>query len=265
VQNNNGQLVYRGEVLLNESDCKGCHTMKDTSAGPNFFSIAHRYYKNEGDKIIDSLARKILTGGSGVWGKNQMSAHPQLNHDQTTEMVKYILSLADQRPPVKKILASGKLNTKNNLKLGKEGFYILEATYTDKGGKVIKPLSATAREVLRYYKLYPEDFERLSDMRIENNMLIGLNTSYASIKGIDVSGIKEAVLRTSGVGGTFEIRIDSINGKRIATFPLNPNIKDAQEVAGVLGPVQGKHDLYLRYVNNKSRFQGMRVEWIYFK
>ena len=82
-------------------------------------------------------------------------------------MVKYILSLADEKPPIKKIPVSGKLNTKNNLKPGKEGFYVLEATYTDKGGNVIKPLSATAREVLRYYKLYPEDFEKLSDMVLE--------------------------------------------------------------------------------------------------
>ena len=151
------------------------------------------------------------------------------------------------------------------MKPGKEGFYVLEATYKDKGGKIIKPLSATAREVLRYYKLYPEDFEKLSDMRIENNILAGLNTSYASIKDIDLSGIKQALLRTSGLGGAFEIRIDSSNGERVTTFPLNPNIKDAQEVAVNLKSVQGKHDLYLRYINNESRFHEVKVEWILFK
>ena len=266
IQNNNGELTFRGEVLLNESDCKGCHAMKDTSAGPDFFSIAHRYYKKADDKkIIDSLADKIITGGSGVWGKNQMSSHPQLSRDQTIQMIKYILSLADEKPPIKNIPVSGNLNTKNNLRPGKEGFYVLEATYTDKGGKAIKPLSATARETLRYYKLYAEDFEKLSDMRIENNMLAGLNTSYASIKDIDFSGIKQALLRTSGLGGAFEIRIDSSNGEIIATFPLNPNIKDAQEIAGNLKSVQGKHDLYLRYINNESRFHEVKVEWLLFK
>ncbi|MEO7394485.1 MAG: hypothetical protein ABIU11_06035, partial [Chitinophagaceae bacterium] len=160
---------------------------------------------------------------------------------------------------------SGMLYTKKNLRPGKEGFYILEASYTDKGGKVIEPLPATAREVLRYYKLYPQDFEKLSDMRIEGDSLVGLNTSYASIKNIDLTGIKQVVLRTIGLGGAFELRIDSLNGERITTFPLKPNVKDVAEIAGVVKPLQGKHDLYLQYLNNESRFQPVKVEWIHFK
>jgi len=266
IQTSNGQLTFRGEVLLNESDCKGCHTMKDTSVGPDFFSIAHRYYKKEDDdKIIDSLAHKIITGGTGVWGKKQMSAHPQLSQDQTTRMIKYILSLADEKPPIKKILVSGKLNTKNNLKPGKEGFYVLEATYKDKGGKIIKPLSDTAREVLRYYKIYAEDFERISDMVLKDHKLSGPSTSYASVKDIDLSDIKQAILRTSGIGGAYEMRIDSLSGALITTFLLNPDIKDMQEISGALKSVQGKHDLYFIYINKGNRFQWANLEWIYFK
>ena len=67
------------------------------------------------------------------------------------------------------------------------------------------------------------------------------------------------------LGGAFEIRIDSLNGERITTFPLNPEVKDMQEIAGALNLIQGKHDLYLVYVNKENRFQWMNVEWIYFK
>ena len=43
-----------------------------------------------------SLARKVRSGGTGVWGKNTMPAHPQLTEPQTREMVAYVLSLGEQ-------------------------------------------------------------------------------------------------------------------------------------------------------------------------
>jgi hypothetical protein len=119
--------------------------------------------------------------------------------------------------------------------------------------------------VLRYYKIYAEDFERISDMVLKSQKLSGPNTSYASVRDIDLSSIKQVVLRTSGIGGAYEMRVDSLSGALITTFPLNPDIKDSQEITGVLKPVQGKHDLYVIYINKGNRFQWANLEWIYFK
>lgn len=55
------------------------------------FEIAEKY-GNE-PEMVSLLSNKIINGGSGVWGQNPMSAHPQLKVGDVKEMVKYILSL----------------------------------------------------------------------------------------------------------------------------------------------------------------------------
>ncbi|MBA4168077.1 MAG: c-type cytochrome, partial [Chitinophagaceae bacterium] len=264
----NGQLVDHGEVLLNESDCKGCHRLQDKSVGPDFSSIAARYSQlaESDDRIISSLSNKIITGGSGVWGKSQMSAHPQLNAGQTREIVKYILSLNEEQPQVKKIAISGKLYLKNKSAPGKEGFYIIEAAYADKGGDLISSLSDTSRQLLRYNKLYAEDFEKLSDTKVDNRLLSAIHGSYASIKSIDLSGVRGIDLRTLGSGCAFEIHIDSLNGQRISMFSLVADRKEMQIISSVLASdVKGKHELFLLYINKELRFQSALVEWVNFK
>jgi hypothetical protein len=48
-------------------------------------------------------------------------------------MVKYILSLAKTSPNQKKLAAKGSISTKGK----NEGTYVLSASYTDKGTKVL--------------------------------------------------------------------------------------------------------------------------------
>jgi cytochrome c len=261
-----GRLVNRGELLLNESDCKSCHAMKDVSVGPSFYSIAEKYYRQDKDPnpMLDVLARKIIAGGSGVWGKKQMSAHPQLSAGQTTQIVSYIFSLAAANPAGKKIPVSGTLVTKTNAKAGREGFYTLEASYTDRGG-AIRSLADSARATLRFHTLYPEDFEKLSDMAINNHHLSGLHTSSAGILDIDLSGIHRAVIRAAASGGSFELHLDSVHGKRVAVFPLDPRIKVDREQESVIEPTAGRHDLYLVYLNSEFRFNWMTLDWLSFK
>ena len=74
------------------SDCKACHQLDTTVVGPAFTGVSQRYQGKPNE--IPRLANKIITGGSGVWGKHYMNAHPQLSKDQATSIVKYIFSLA---------------------------------------------------------------------------------------------------------------------------------------------------------------------------
>lgn len=85
------ELIKKGEVLVAYSDCYQCHREENKAKGPPFSDIARRYPIQ--DAYIDLLARKVISGGFGVWGYPVMSAHPNLAMDDVKAMVVYILSL----------------------------------------------------------------------------------------------------------------------------------------------------------------------------
>ncbi|WP_443946153.1 c-type cytochrome [Pedobacter sp. AW1-32] len=80
-----------GEKLINKSDCIGCHNKVNKIIGPSYMDIAKKYPATE--KNINTLADKIIKGGTGVWGQMPMTAHPTVKKDDAKLMVKYILSL----------------------------------------------------------------------------------------------------------------------------------------------------------------------------
>ncbi|GAB1464136.1 c-type cytochrome [Pedobacter sp.] len=80
-----------GELLINKSDCIGCHHKINKLIGPSYTDIAKKYPNN--DKNLTYLADKIIKGGAGVWGKIPMTPHPKVSKDDAKLMVKYILSL----------------------------------------------------------------------------------------------------------------------------------------------------------------------------
>lgn len=83
--------VQQGQVLIAYSDCYSCHAIDIKANGPSFKDIAKRYPANEG--YINLLARKVIVGGSGIWGYPVMTPHPDLSEEHAKLMVKYILSL----------------------------------------------------------------------------------------------------------------------------------------------------------------------------
>jgi len=56
--------------------------------GPAYISIAKKYEHNDGN--IVSLAAKIKSGGSGIWGQQEMTPHPEIPDADLKEMMKYI-------------------------------------------------------------------------------------------------------------------------------------------------------------------------------
>ncbi|MEJ7912173.1 MAG: c-type cytochrome [Chitinophagaceae bacterium] len=80
-----------GISLITQSDCLGCHKVKEQSVGPSYTAVAEKYPANA--KNISYLVSKIISGGKGVWGEVPMAAHASLSEADATEMVKYILSL----------------------------------------------------------------------------------------------------------------------------------------------------------------------------
>ncbi len=84
----------KGLALIGQSDCLGCHKVTERIVGPSYQEVADRYAGKAG--IEDTLANKIIKGGSGNWGDQMMTPHPNLSKEDAVTMVKYILLLKQQ-------------------------------------------------------------------------------------------------------------------------------------------------------------------------
>ncbi len=82
----------KGLKLVNANGCLTCHHIDDKLTGPAYREVANKY-AGASDTIVAHLAKKIIAGGSGVWGTVPMIAHPQLSEEDAEAMVKYILLL----------------------------------------------------------------------------------------------------------------------------------------------------------------------------
>ena len=83
--------VAKGLELVGKSDCFTCHKIVDASTGPAYEAVAAKYPDN--DAVIDSVSKKIITGGAGNWGTVPMTPHPDISEADAKAMTKYILSL----------------------------------------------------------------------------------------------------------------------------------------------------------------------------
>jgi len=87
----NSESKSNAELLMEKSDCYTCHSLDSKLIGPSFKEVATKYANTDGN--IQSLAEKIINGGSGVWGEVPMQAHSQMSKVEATEMGKFILSI----------------------------------------------------------------------------------------------------------------------------------------------------------------------------
>lgn len=86
----------KGLELIGASDCTTCHRLdkaaSGASIGPAYNEVAAKY-SPAADSTVDRLVKKIIAGGSGIWGSVPMTPHPSVPEADVREMVKYILSL----------------------------------------------------------------------------------------------------------------------------------------------------------------------------
>lgn len=89
--------VADGKEMISKSDCLACHKIDDKLVGPAYTTIAAKYPQNQ--KSVDTLTKKIITGGKGVWGAVPMAPHPNISQTDANKMIKYILTLNTKNPP----------------------------------------------------------------------------------------------------------------------------------------------------------------------
>ena len=245
-----------GKRLIELSDCKACHAIEKKSIGPAYLDVAKKYKGKS--QAVGQLADKVIKGGGGVWGEQAMSAHPQLTKADASEMVKYILSLGDEKKssqPVK-----GTYVTKDN---GKQGTYIFAASYTDRGNGAIPPQSAQQTVTLRSPVLKATANDGASatmnyKLPTGNETVVALgNGSNVVFKGIDLTGISSLTvmaytMKGQTAGGKIEVRAGSPTGKLLGSA----NVEDGK--AGAVnvpltpaGP--GLQDVYLVFTNAQAK------------
>ena len=83
-----------GLEMIGALDCTTCHKINEKNIGPAYTDVAKKYEATEAN--IDTLAKKVIEGGSGHWGSVPMTPHPAVSMDSARTMVKYILSLRNQ-------------------------------------------------------------------------------------------------------------------------------------------------------------------------
>jgi cytochrome c len=91
---NNQAELDKGLEMIGALDCTTCHKINEKNIGPEYAAVAQKYEATPAN--IDSLANKVIKGGSGVWGQVPMTPHPNVSMDSARTMVKYILSLRNQ-------------------------------------------------------------------------------------------------------------------------------------------------------------------------
>ena len=84
----------KGLEIEAKSDCATCHKLNEKLIGPSFKEIANKYAGAD-QAAIDTLAGKIINGGSGNWGQIPMTPHPNLSKEDAVTVVKYVLLLKD--------------------------------------------------------------------------------------------------------------------------------------------------------------------------
>jgi cytochrome c len=256
-----------GKSLVAKSDCKACHQINGKSVGPSFMQVAQRYSGNK--EALGRLAKKIITGGGGVWGEHAMSAHPQISNDDATEIVKYILSLNAKKANVA-LPQQGSVALKQHLGNKDQGRYIFSASYTDKGG-AITPLTKKETIVLRPAKVQAEDADMFHNVDKSDTYVGSIhNKSYFVLKNIDLRNIDKLTYyyASANQNGTIEVHIDSPKGEIISTvdFTTTGNWEKYTELSAAIKNPGGKHDLYFVFVKNTQPNRDLiSVDWINFE
>ena len=246
-----------GKKLMEQSDCKACHIVDRKSIGPTYLDVAKKY--KDDPKAVDYLAKKIINGGSGVWGETAMAAHPQLPVKDATEIVKYILSVGTETI-VKSLPPSGSYTTIIEKGVSDKGVLILRAAYTDKGANGIQPATSEKLLTLRssnFAASTADKIDGIQKFRFSGNdiMIVSRNNAYVGFNHVDMTGISNAICIASvpqnqmnAVGGSIEVHIDTPDGPVIGKSTPISAVKGKNSgpvIAPIkLNPTAGFHDVY---------------------
>jgi cytochrome c len=235
--------------------------------GPGFLRVSKKYTADL--KTERSLALKIIQG-KGVWGDHAMPPHDGLSTDDAEAIVSYILNLGHSKK-AKEANRSDCLDVSFSEGGGK---LILISSYTDKGGMGLRPLKTSDTLILQSPKFFPVDFREVRDVKKDSVFTNTNDGGYAKLPDVDLTAVDSIRIRYSpGQGGRIEIRVDSVEGKLLQTLSIPLNTIDKwhewftiwNEKSLPIRKIDGRHDLYLVFRNEKFYYNMVNVAWIKFE
>lgn len=119
-----------GLAVIRTANCFSCHNFNSKAMGPSFDEVQKKYPSTKIN--IDTLAKRISAGSTGIWGKEKMPSHPELTPAQVKSVVEWILKNSN-KADVNYFIGLNGVVQANYLKL--PGTYVLTASYLDHGLK----------------------------------------------------------------------------------------------------------------------------------
>ena len=217
------------QTLINNSDCKTCHTRDVKSVGPAFRQIAEKYKPSP--SATDTLVKRIIRGSHGIWGTdNNMPAHPSITRNDARTIAHYILSMNTKIQPT--LPVKGRFVTSVPTDDNGKGTYIIRAAYTDQGAEGVPSHTTDSVILLRSAKLSPLDADiteggAIRDQLDEYIFLTAKPNSFIAYKDSDLDGITRILFRPNWhlydiyPGGKVEIRLDSPDGELIGSTEID--------------------------------------------
>lgn len=120
-----------GLMNMMVSNCLSCHGFKSKIAGPSFQDISKKYPNTSENR--EQLGNHIITGSTGIWGKEVMPTHPDLKTDIVQKMVQWILTYADNPGLNYFVGMQGVLPLHKPRTNIYAGVFVVTAFYTDHG------------------------------------------------------------------------------------------------------------------------------------
>jgi len=232
VQQTQGHLAHidaPGKILIDGADCKACHAIDKKVNGPSYQDIATKYNAND----MDYLSKKILEGGSGVWGEAMMAPHPTLSDVDARKIVDYILSLKQNEDLKKSSLGMTGVLRFDQHKPNQQGVYVLAATYKDSGTKGLEnaEISTTAEYVFNSPRMNAQQGNRINrgagNWEAEGLDLVGSlkNGSYLMFEELPLASLSSIDLNVFYIanynyGGSVEFREGSPTGPLLGSTTL---------------------------------------------
>ena len=223
-----GEAIIEGKSMTLSLDCKSCHKENEKSIGPSYVQVAQRY--KDDPEAMNYLTEKIIKGGGGVWGETAMAAHPTLPEGDVRQMVSWIMSLSGESAPKNSLPASGTIMPETGQQPNTS--LVLSASYTDKGGPNIKPLTGRSTRVLNSNTVSftgKERAEGFSPFKFNDNYLMVYPQSqgWFALDSLDLQGVKSVRIMSGWreappVGFDFEVRLDAPDGQLLGkgTMPV---------------------------------------------
>jgi cytochrome c len=115
-----------GLTAIRTSNCFNCHAFDSKLIGPSFRDIGKKYKTTTAN--IALLQKRVLEGSTGVWSNVAMPSHPELNKQQSLDMVQWILKIANDNNTNYFVGTQGSFHMP-----AVKGTYLLSASYVDHG------------------------------------------------------------------------------------------------------------------------------------